>query len=158
MDISESLDGWWHAFFDTATSWQVELAKPIEQTGHAPSVGWDNVDDHKESVRVPGIWRDARPGFSGVVWYWRPFVVPVGWSGKMVRLSLGAIRGRLELYLEEVFIGSHDTFSVPFECDLHQLVPDKRYTLILRIAHGDDSGGICGPVTLTNVLPDSLDI
>ena len=79
MDILESLDGWWHAFFDTEASWQSEWVAPTNHTAHAPSVGWDNLDDHKESVRVPGIWRDTRPGFGGVVWYWRPFVVPDEW-------------------------------------------------------------------------------
>ena len=108
MDRCESLDGWWHAFFDTATAWQLELAAPLAHTAHIPSVGWDNLDDHKESVRVPGIWRDARPGFCGAVWYWRPFVLPVDWSSGTVSLHFGAVRGRTEVYLDGVLIGAGD--------------------------------------------------
>ncbi|MHB1357201.1 MAG: hypothetical protein ACYCZF_14635 [Anaerolineae bacterium] len=158
MEISEPLDGWWHAFFEMAASWQSEWIAPTEPATHIPSVGWDNVDDHKESVRVPGIWRDVRPGYSGVVWYWRPFVVPAGWRGGMVSLSLGAICGQMEVYLDEVHIRTSGVLAPPFVFDLHYLVPDKRYTLILRIAHYDDSGGIYGPVTLNNTLSDALDI
>ena len=153
MDHCEGLDGWWHAFFDTATTWQSELAASLAHTAHIPSVGWDNLDDHKESVRVPGIWRDARPGFCGVVWYWRPFVLPEDWSSGMVCLHFGAVRGRAEVYLDKVLIGASGALGHPFAFDLSLVVPETLHTLTLRVVHFDDSGGICGPVTLIHTSP-----
>jgi hypothetical protein len=154
MDRSESLDGWWHAFFDTA-AWQPELAAPTVRAGHVPSVVWDNLEDRKESVRVPGIWRDARPEFRGVVWYWRPFVLAADWGHGIVSVHFGAVRGRMEVYLDKALIGMRGAINHPFVCDLNPVGPDRVHTLTIRVVHCDDTGGVYGPVTLIHTSPGS---
>jgi beta-galactosidase/beta-glucuronidase len=148
MECCESLDGWWHAYFDTSTTWQLELATPPIDSTHVSSANWQHLDDHKESVRVPGIWRDTRPGFCGVVWYWRPFVVPADWNRGGVSVHFEAVRGRAEVYLDKELIGNNSVSDQSFACNLG--IPSELHqpnTLTVRVAHFDDSGGICGPVT-----------
>ena len=75
----------------------------------------------------------------------------------MVSLSIGAVCGQMEVYLDEALIGTTDTLDPPFVCLLDLTVPGRLYTLTLRVVHDNDSGGICGPITLINALPDVLD-
>jgi len=148
MIRSEALDGWWHAYFDTQVDWQAELENPIEQTAHLPSIGWERLDDYKESTQVPGLWAAVRPGFFGVAWYWRPIVLPAGWSPGMVSLHIALVQGHTAVYLDQVLIGASSAVGYPFECLLDLAVSDEIRTLTLRVAYGDDTGGIGGSVTL----------
>jgi hypothetical protein len=149
MELVENLDGWWHAYFDTATAWQQELADPHISTPAAPSVGWDNLDDHKESVRVPGNWRKTLHGFKGVAWYWRPFVVPADWHEGTVMLHLGAVCGQVSVFLDRVLLKTNRATDSLLIFDLSgQLEPEVLYTLYIRVVHGDDTGGIIGSVSL----------
>jgi hypothetical protein len=148
MDLFESLDGWWHAFFDPDNTRRYNPSEPQVHPTQSPSVDWDYLDDHKESVRVPGIWRDTSPGFSGVVWYWRPLVLLAGWSGGTASVHFAAVHGQAELYLDGIRIAGKSAVDLSITAALGPILPDRLYTLALWVAYPDDSGGICGPVSL----------
>lgn len=73
----------------------------------------------------------------------------------MVSLYLGAVRGRTEVYLDEALIGVSCAFDHPFACDLSLAGLEKLHTLTLWVVHFDDTGGICGPVTLIHTSSGS---
>lgn len=132
----ENLDGWWHAFFDAAA-----LPAQLE-----PSVGWQGIDDHKESTPVPGAFSLLQPGHGGVVWYHRPFVLPEWWGKGEVWLECAA-RSRVQVFLDETplsTVAEESTVAVR----LGRLLPLRVYNLCLKVWHQDDSGGIISSVTL----------
>ncbi len=106
----ESLNGWWHTWLDEAAAWErEELLWPGVSTDslpmRAPSAGWDGMEWGMESTRVPGTLAQARPGYHGVAWQWRPIVIPEEWQGRLVRLHFGGARQRLEAYLDNRPVG-----------------------------------------------------
>ena len=82
----ESLNGWWHTWLDEAADWEHEDLPPPDTPADAlprrtPTAGWDGMEWGMESTRVPGSLAQARPGYRGVAWQWRPIVIPEAWRG-----------------------------------------------------------------------------
>jgi len=121
------------------------------------------MDEDMESVPVPGSWAEARPGYNGVAWHWRPFVVPSHWTGWTISLRFGGIRRDAEVYVNRRLAGSQTDGPRPFEVDVTDRVrPGGRYTLFVRVAYpplasaastSADEGGICGAVSLAGTCP-----
>jgi len=134
-----ALDGWWHAWFDEAAEWEHhEPPDPRTPLGeietHQPTVGWDKIEEGMESIQVPGTWDSSRPGHRGVVWYWRPLVIPDDWGGRSVWLHFGGVRLCTEVYLDDVLVGYELDGLTPFDVDLTDHVrPGNRYQLAVRV-------------------------
>jgi len=177
----EVLDGWWHTWFDEGADWQNEApllpSTPLSEVpGHEPSVGWRNIEEGMESLDIPGTLAQSRPGYRGVVWHWRPLVVPDDWEGRAVRLRFGCARLRTEVYLENHLVGYDLEGYTPFEIDLTPYTePGRRYELAVRVTNpggvraaqsmmpltwsgremlpDDDYGGLCGSISLIGTPP-----
>ncbi|MBC7235188.1 MAG: hypothetical protein H5T69_05060 [Chloroflexi bacterium] len=172
----ESLDGWWHTWFDEGACWRDELPPspsipPTQLPPHEPTVGWAHIEEGMESLRIPGTWEAARPGYHGVAWHWRPLVVPAEWERRRVYLRFEGIRLQAEVYLDRQLVGYDLEGATPFEVDITPYVePERRHELALRVTHpggwrsarevhsiewagrrlpaGPDVGGVWGKVTL----------
>lgn len=172
----ERLDGWWHARFDEQADWEREeialpSLSPLPLTPREPSMGWRRLEEEMESLRVPGTWEHARPGYRGVAWHWRPLLVPGEWQAERVHVRFEGARWRTEVYLDEALVGYDLDGATPFEVDVTPYVrPDHRHELALRVTHpggwrdvrqvtpvrwgehallpGPDVGGIWGEVSL----------
>ena len=152
------LNGWWHAWYDEAA------ARPAQDAGtpetcpilpcHAPSAGWDGMEDGMESQRVPGTWAESRPGYRGVVWYWRPVAVPEDWSGKRMYVRFEGVRQQAQVFINQTWVGQSLRSETPFEIDLDaRVAAGEIFVLAVRVtcttAQGEDkAGGITGNVTL----------
>lgn len=147
----ESLNGWWHTWLDEAVDWEREtLLSPDAPAGdlpaRAPSVGWDGMEWGMESTRVPGTLAQARAGYHGVAWQWRPIVIPEAWHGRIVRLAFGGARQRTEVYLNDRPVGHDLDGLTPFAIDLSPHVrPGGQYELAVRVTNpggwrGDEEG------------------
>jgi beta-galactosidase/beta-glucuronidase len=143
MQCSESLDGWWHAFFDEQLD-AYPLASITEPTG-----GWEAIEEFKESVPVPGAWRDCRPGYRGIVWYERPFVLPDRWDGQRIYLHCGGIRSQSRLFLDCEPVGQVIADEGPFTINIGRLSVARIYRICICVSHWDDTGGIIGSVALS---------
>ncbi len=146
-EARENLDGWWHAFFDAQAEWRLEIAYET-QTTHTPTGGWDALNEHKESVPVPGIWHDRRPAYHGVVWYQRPFVLPEDWGDGHVILLLTKVRSLAQVYLDERLVMATREADDSFMARLGRLESQRLYSLSIYVWHPDDTGGITGSVLL----------
>lgn len=137
----EGLDGWWHTWLDEGADWRGEMphlpGTPLHALPtHAPSVDWGNIEEGMESLEIPGTLAQTRPGYCGVVWQWRPLVVPDHWEGRAVRLRFGGARLRTEVYLENELVGYDLEGATPFEIDLTPHTrAGRRYELAVRVTH-----------------------
>ncbi|MDR1455466.1 MAG: beta-galactosidase [Tannerella sp.] len=52
------------------------------------------------------------------LWYRRTFSVPAGWKGKTVQLNFGAVDWKADVFVNDVFIGSHQGGYTPFSFDI----------------------------------------
>ncbi len=152
------LNGWWHAWYDEAA------ARPAQDAGApdarpplscpAPTAGWDGMEDGMESQRVPGTWAESRPGYRGVVWYWRPVAVPEGWSGKRVYVRFEGVRQQAQVFINQTWVGQSLRSEAPFEVDLGgRVAAGEVFVLAVRVTFmgapdGVPAGGIVGDVTL----------
>jgi len=153
----QELGGWWHTWFD------IEADPDDQQAGTQPSAGWGGMDVDMESVPVPGSWAEAKPGYRGVAWHWRPFVVPSHWDGWTISLRFEGIRRDAQVYVNRRLAGSQTDGPRAFAVDVTDRVrPGGRYTLFVRVAYppresgsaaSEEDGGICGPVSLTGTRP-----
>lgn len=175
------LDGWWHLAFDPTADWPNEppLA-PGSPSGaariHPPSMGWEGLEETKESGQIPGAWEQSRPGYHGVAWHWRPIVIPKHWAGRTIRLRFEGARLRAEVFVNHTMVGCDLDGDAPFEIDLTDRVrPGRRYELFVRVTNpggarpgepakpiswgdvklppGRDFGGIWGHVSLLATHP-----
>jgi len=147
QEKTENLDGWWHTFFDAQAEWHAE--NPAEaQVAHVPTGGWDALDEHKESAPVPGIWHERQPGYCGVVWYQRPFVLPECWNDGLVNLLIAGVRSLAQVYLDERLAAASREENGSYIVRFGRLAPQRPYSLSICVWHNDDSGGISGSVSL----------
>ncbi len=138
---TESLNGWWHTWLDEAVDWERETPLPpgtpaVALSTRAPSAGWDGMKWGMESTRVPGTLAQARPGYHGVAWQWRPIVIPEEWRGRLVHLHFGGARQRTEVYLDDRPVGDDADGLTPFTIDLTPYArPGGQHELALRLTN-----------------------
>jgi beta-glucuronidase len=71
------------------------------------------------SIRVPGILQEAFPGYHGVVWYWRDFHAEANPYAKgRYLLEFDVVDYRAEVWVNDVYIGSHEGAETPFVLDI----------------------------------------
>src|SRR5664279_3236367 len=83
---SQSLNGQWILWFDSAADWQHEklILSPKSLADipvHPPSIGWEQLTKNGESCRVPATWDEVYPHRHGVGWYWRTVRIPKSAAG-----------------------------------------------------------------------------
>ncbi len=102
----------------------------------------DNVgrqkDYHKklpkgESVPVPGVWEQVRPGYDGAGWYDRSFDLPPEALGKLIRLRFGAVNYFCEVWINGSHVGSHEGGYTPFVLDISDKVTAGANRLMVRV-------------------------
>lgn len=97
-----SLNGEWSLAFDPDNA--------------GKSLGWSRVfPANTLPINVPGVWEQVRPGYDGVGWYRKAFVLPRNWAGRLVRVRFGAVQYFCEVWLNGEFLGDHEGGSLPFE-------------------------------------------
>lgn len=117
-----SLDGSWRLAFDPenvglARKWQAAF----------PS---DAVD-----ANVPGVVERVRPGYDGVVWYWRRFDLPGDSIGRTLRLRFEAAQYHAEVWLNGVRLGVHEGGFLPFEFDVSSCARAGANTVVVRVVN-----------------------
>ncbi|MHB9033192.1 MAG: hypothetical protein ACYC6L_09105 [Anaerolineae bacterium] len=144
--LDESLDGWWHAYFEAHAD--TSIGQGINALLDEPRGGWQVLDEFKESAPVPGAWHERHPGFAGIVWYHRPFVLPDDWRESVLTLLVIGICSQARIYLDEHLIKTCLDGKEECQVALGSLEPSKVYSLAICVWHFDDTGGITGSVTL----------
>ena len=53
-----------------------------------------------------------------ILWYKRQFTVPKAWSGRQILLNFGAVDWKAEVFVNDVYIGTHTGGFTPFSFDI----------------------------------------
>ncbi len=86
-------------------------------------------------TRVPWIIQDALPGYHGVAWYWKTFTAPSlpSEDGRYV-LHFDAVNYRADVWLNGIYLGSHENGETPFRFDATDAVrPQVDNVLAVRV-------------------------
>jgi beta-galactosidase/beta-glucuronidase len=78
-------------------------------------------------ARVPWIIQDAFPGYHGVAWYWRDFVVPTHPQpeGRCL-LRFWAVDYKADVWLNGQPVGGHEGGETPFTLDVTEAIQAGR--------------------------------
>ena len=96
---------------------------------------WRAPTDGAKPARVPWIIQDTFPGYHGVVWYWRDFIVPENphAQGRYL-LRFWAVDYVAEVWLSGVRVGGHEGGETPFVLDVTDAVkPRAENRLAVRV-------------------------
>lgn len=73
------------------------------------------------------------PSFHDWVWYKRNFTVDQAWKGKRVLLHFGAVDYRAWVYVNGVYVGTHEGGNVPFHLDITEELNWAEEQVVLRV-------------------------
>ncbi|MEN6535744.1 MAG: sugar-binding domain-containing protein [Bryobacteraceae bacterium] len=82
---------------------------------------------------VPGILEQSFPGYDGVVWYWKEFVVAPAQRNERVLLKFSAADYLAEVWLNGVRLGSHEGGETPFQFDVTKQLSPGSNRLAVRL-------------------------
>ncbi|MDR3267503.1 MAG: beta-galactosidase [Tannerella sp.] len=75
------------------------------------------------------------------LWYKRTFSIPALWKGKHIRLNFGAVDWRADVFVNDIFIGSHQGGYTPFSFDITPFLLAKgEEKLVVRVWDPTDKG------------------
>jgi beta-galactosidase len=118
------LSGPWELAFDSYG----EGIRNGWMSGNWPEAGSDR-------VQIPAIWDVTHPDAEGVGFYRKLFVVPPDWQGRVLRLCFGGASYRAEIWLNGVYVGSHEGAYTPFRFDVTSLIEaGSENQLVVRVA------------------------
>ena len=83
------------------------------------------------NLKIP-FWLQPDTYYAGLAWFQREVVVPAGWSGRRVVLSLERPHWETRVWLDGHFLGLNDSLSTPHEYDFGSIPPGK-HTLTIRV-------------------------
>lgn len=142
---SVRLDGRWRARVDA------------DDRGIAEAWQRDGDAAFDRCLQVPLAWQAADPSlrqYAGAVWYRCNFQVPHHWRSADTELALrfDAVDYRVDVWLNNTYVGEHEGGYTPFEVDITHVVREDgaKNTLTLRvfdptdlaeIPHGKQGGG-----------------
>jgi beta-mannosidase len=123
---SESLLDGWEAVPLAAPLPRVEEAKRIKRP-------W-------ASVRVPGHWQleDAFAAHEGLVLYRCRFEVRAPFGGEMLSLRFGGVYYSARVWLNGVYLGSHEGYFAAFEFDCTEAVAGGKNELLVEVCSPEE--------------------
>ena len=74
-------------------------------------------------------------------WYKRTFTVPAAWKGRYVKLNFGAVDWRADVFVNDIFIGTHQGGYTPFSFDVTPfLKTNEPQKLVVRVWDSTNKG------------------
>lgn len=109
-----------------------------------------------ETMSLPGNWEEkGHPDLDGVAWYRKDVELPQGWSGRQLRVKLGNVNDRIQLYFngQEVLHWAHNAqmqsgMEIPAG-----LAKAGKNTIVARIFDTGGPGGLYGAASNYFVEP-----
>lgn len=100
-----------------------------------------------DSIQVPCIWEHTPEvgEFDGIIWFANTVRIPQSWTGKNIKIHLGAIDDRDRVYVNGVMVGEHSHDGYYNVERVYTIPPAITRSRTLRIAvRITDSGGLGG--------------
>ena len=113
--------------------WNFRVQRPDDNAD-----GWERGFDPHHLIAVPSSFNDLlvseeERNHWGFVWYSRTFEVPASWRTRRIVLRFGSASYSADVWLNGVFLGSHETGYTPFEFDIGNALIDGANTVVVRI-------------------------
>lgn len=149
------------AYAETLRQWE-RRSLPPDPPNTADERGWASpeLDDTDwELMRVPGCWQDQGLRCNGVVWFRRAIEIPPDWTGRPLRLGLGAIDDFDHTYFDGVLVGAHPAGTPnAFQTPRHYTIPGHlvrggRSVIAVRVFDHFGEGGFLGPSRAMSLAP-----
>src|SRR5262245_61712182 len=132
------------ARLDLAGSWQLAFDPACAGlpdgwvSGH-----WPEAQSH--SVQVPSIWNITHPAAEGIGFYRKLFVPPADWAGRVVYLHFGGASYAASVWLNGIYVGSHEGAYDPFGFDVTSMCRLRADNeLVVRVAGLAKTGTVDG--------------
>lgn len=88
---------------------------------------------------LSGVQKEV--GSANELWYKREFTVPSSWRNRSVKLNFGAVDWRADVFVNDVFIGTHEGGFTPFAFDITPFLSNKAsQKLVVRVWDPTDDG------------------
>ena len=116
---SISLNGTWEVVFDPTDSGKTKKYFKSLPAG--------------KPIQVPGVWEQVKPGYDGAGWYRRTVAVRPEWKGKVLRLRFNAVNYFAEVWLNGIYVGSHEGGYTPFVLDISTAARVGDNDLVVRV-------------------------
>lgn len=88
---------------------------------------------------LSGVQKEV--GDQNELWYKREFTVPANWKGQNIVLNFGAVDWKADVFVNDVFIGSHVGGFTPFSFDITSYLGNKsKHKLVVRVWDPTDKG------------------
>ncbi|SEN98391.1 sugar-binding domain-containing protein [Paenibacillus sp. OV219] len=116
------------------------LAKDPENKGTEEKWYESNIVEESELAPVPGLIQQVFPDYHGVAWYWHRFVPRVPFASEHQQfLKFEFVDYYAEIWLNGIYIGSHEGGEMPFEFDVtDHLIRCRENLLAIRILNPID--------------------
>ena len=121
------------ARIDLSGPWQIAF----DPDGQGVSAGWAAGTwpaDQARILPVPSIWERYYPDSEGHGFYRRVFTMPSDWSQRVVYLRFSGASYRSDVWLNGVYLGSHEGAYTPFRFDATAAArPGAENELVVRV-------------------------
>jgi len=111
----------------------------IDPKGVGEKEGWaaPGLDDANwVAVEVPHTWNVMADyvGYQGIAWYRRSFATPISARQKLVRLRFEAVYYQARVWVNGMFLGTHEGGYTPFEFDVSaHLLHETENVLVVQV-------------------------
>ena len=118
------LNGEWNLAFD-----------PEERTSRPEWIAGNWSGEFSQKVVVPGVWNLVQSDAPCVGYYYRTVDIPASWDMRAIHLHGDGATYRLELWVNGVFLGSHEGAYSPFCFDISSALRfGDANELVIRVA------------------------
>lgn len=98
---------------------------------------WFSRPDFTDDILVPFSLESKKSGigdrgFHPCVWYHRYFDVPPAWAGRRIRLNFGAVDYRATIWVNGVYVASHEGGHTPFSGDITGALLETGNMVVVR--------------------------
>ncbi len=106
-------------------------------------------------MNLPTYWENAGlPGYDGVVWFRKEFVLPADWSGKDLTLHLGPVDDDDTTYVNGAVVGAMNGFMAPRNYKVPSALLRPGTNLIaVRVLDTGGEGGLYGKPDQMSIEP-----
>ncbi len=141
------MEGRWH---EAQLPGKVRLPGSLFENGYGEEVSIDTkwtgdivdrswyTDPKYEPYRQPGnvkvpFWLQVVKYYVGPAWYQREVVIPEGWEGTRIVLSLERCHWETQVWVDSKYAGMRNSLCVPQEYDLTPLIAPGKHRLTIRV-------------------------
>jgi len=131
---------------DLNGTWQIAF-DPNDQALQNEWVEGSWPEKLSQAVQVPGIWNISYPQADSVGYYRTKFSIPDTWKGNPILLHFEGASYRSEVWVDGMYVGSHEGGFTPFWFDVSNIIQKNRENvLVVRIATPSKENNIDGMI------------